>query len=226
MPENPAAQIGLLDRALGSQAERPRLPRCGCRQAGAPADHRDRQREELVAVGGRVVDRRNPPARAKRPVDALQGAAAIGQVDQPEAGDDGVVGARVDLERLAVHLTGDDVGEPRLAGDAGCVLEDRRRDVGGQNGTLRTDALGGPHGLAAGSRGDVEDAGSGPDSGEIEHQLGRFAQPVLERRSPRVPRLRGLLPLLAGRLLVLRGVERGHRPCLSTRGSPTGDHAA
>src|SRR5215217_2548050 len=71
-----------------------------------------------------------------------------------------------------------------------------------------------PGGMAAGSRNGV--AGphggfysppAGTDLGHVRHRPRRPSQPLLERGSPAVPRLRGGLPLLWGGLLVPDRVE-------------------
>ena len=75
------------------------------------------------------------------------------------------------------------------------------------------DPAGRGQGLAAGAGRHVEHPGAGRDAGGVEHALGRFAEPVLQRRPPAVPGLGGVLPLLAGGGLVL---GQGRSPSVSS----------
>jgi len=65
--------------------------------------------------------------------------------------------------------------------------------------------------LPAGPSGDIQDAPTLPDAGEVEHYYGRRSQPILDRRRPTIPRIRSGLPLLRRGLLVPEGVERSRR---------------
>ncbi len=51
------------------------------------------------------------------------------------------------------------------------------------------------------------------DASHVEHRLGRLTKPGPQRRPPPVPRLRGRLPLLAGRALVCDRVEDPNFGC-------------
>ncbi len=83
----------------------------------------------------------------------------------------------------------------------------------------RTDPAGRGQGLSAGAGGDVQHAITGADLGGVEHLLGGGTQPRLDRRSPTVPGLGGVLPLDAGGRLEGVGVKGGGHRISSVVGS-------
>ena len=112
------------------------------------------------------------------------------------------------VEILAVQHLGLDVAVSGLARVLRGEGEDVRRDVGGEHVAGRTDALGRLQRLIARAGSDVEHAVAGPDLRHVEHDLGRGPEPRAQQRAPVVPGSGGGLPLLAGHLLVLDGIER------------------
>nr|WP_199234544.1 hypothetical protein [Kribbella sp. VKM Ac-2568] len=132
-------------------------------------------------------------------MDAGQRGLPIREVDQADPGDRSVEAAFFELEQvLAVGLQRLHRRKACLGRDASGVLEDGRRDVGGQHAAGRPDQSRGGERLPTCSGSDIENAVTVADTGGAEHGSGRFTEPVLDRRPPSVPGLRGLLPLCAG----------------------------
>src|SRR5436190_24077587 len=78
---------GGCQHAVCPEAEWPRLAGRGGRQLCPAADDRDRDGEKVVSLGGRVDDRRSPPARLERAEHSHQRLLLVGKVDQPDARD-------------------------------------------------------------------------------------------------------------------------------------------
>ena len=109
------------------------------------------------------------------------------------------------VQVLAVHGAGLDVGEALGPGGGRGVDEDVLGDVRREHPPGRPHPAGRHQALAAGSGRDVQDAVAGPHLGHVEHDLGRLAEPPLDRRAPGRPGVGRLLPLLAGRPLERHG---------------------
>ena len=162
------------------------------------AGERSRAEDERNRFGirDRVHDRADPPARPERPTHRRQRAVLDGR-GQPEPRDRGVEARRGEVERLAVHharLYVAQAGPPRAQL---CVGENPVGDIGRQHVAGRADPPGRGQRLLAGAGRHVEHPAAGPDSREVEHQLGRGAEPLADRRAPAVPGL-GLVVASAG----------------------------
>ena len=173
------AAVGGFDCARGAEAERSGLPRRWGGQPGPAADDRNRDREEAVRLRGRVDDAGEPAARLQRTAHALKGRLLVGEVDEPDAGDDGVEEPLLDVQLLTVHHPGRDVGDASLPRPLLGELQDVAGDVGRQHAPVGPDAPGGRERLPARPGRDIEHARALADRGQVEHQLGRLAQPLL-----------------------------------------------
>ena len=95
--------------------------------------------EEAVAVGGGVDDRRQPPARPQGAADLGERPVLVGEVDQADAGDRGVEASRratADRSSPSASRVAT-LPSPASAAASRGVLQDGRRDVGGEHVTGR-----------------------------------------------------------------------------------------
>ena len=89
------------------------------------------------------------------------------------------------VERLAVDFARrDDVGQSRGARIGGGEVEQRRRDVGGEHMAGRADPPRRGERLLAGAGRHVEHAAAGSDARQVEHRLGRIAEPARRGTAP------------------------------------------
>ena len=200
-PRNPASRAA--PRAP-SAVNGPGQPRAGRRQLGEAPDDRDRDREEAVAVGLGEDDRRVAAARRAGPHGRCGERAGLsGRYIRPEPGDRPRRMSRPRRRGLAVHHSRRDVGEAggraAAAASRGCS-----RRVGGEHAPRRRArprrATGRPSPRRCRAR------AAPADGGQVEHLLGRLAEPSVEERVPAVP---GSGPRAA--------TARGSSPCRRPR---------
>ena len=113
---------------------------------------------------------------------------------------------------FAIQLARGDGRQARVARGLFRVLQDGRRDVGGQDPSGGADAPCSRQALSTRAGGHIEDTIAGRNTCGVEHPLGCRTEPVFDQQAPPMPRLRGILPLRVRGDLVLPRVERraGH----------------
>ena len=188
-------ETGLFERRsedpFPAEAERPRLPRRRWRQVCPAPDDADRDREERVALRCGVDDRRDPPPWSQHPAGFGQCSLLVREIDQPDPGGDDIERVVRDIQVLAVHDPGLEVGQAAICSGLRGEGEDGRGDVRRQDGARRADPFGdGQCGLSS-TAGQVKDAIAGSDPGQVEHHPGRFTEPGFDGWFPSVP---GVLP--------------------------------
>ena len=124
-------------------------------------------------------------------------AVLVGEVDEPDARDDRVERARRHVELLAVDDLRLDVRQPGVARAALARSSRMRGEMSVASTCRRADAPGRRERLPAGAGGHVEHAAAGADTGQVEHHLGRLAEPGRRVSGPTGARAR--LRLATGR---------------------------
>ena len=97
--------------------------------------------------------------------------------------------------------------ESTFTGDLERKLNDAFRDVGREHVTARANSFGGTDSRLTCAGGDVQDALTWLNPGQVEHLAGHFAIPTIQSGIPASPCCAVLVPLLSLRVLVLRCVE-------------------
>ena len=179
-----------------AETERSGLPRNGGREMSAPSNDGSRHGPPAVSIRRGKHNDGDPTARSQDTAPLAQRGRRVRHVHQAEPTQHCIEGSVRQIQCLAVHDARLDLLEPAFFGDLARKFDDAFGDVGRQHVTARANSFGGTDSRLTCAGGDVQDALTGLNPGQVEHLAGHVAIPTIQGGIPASPCRTVLLPLL------------------------------